>query len=299
MLRLYYFNTWNFGDGLCGRLIEALTGKKVVCTSPINAELSAVGSILKTDFLVREKASLASLQGIKTLRRRCLETFTPTLKIWGTGFLAPKPVANPVVIRKCKVFAVRGKLTHQVLQQYGIVSPSDRIIYGDPGLLYRYLLSTLPKKKYNLGVVPHENDYLIGEYICAQYEKIGMRVKFIDVHSKDPLDVVRDIAACEQVISSSLHGCVVADSIGIPNRMMLLSYFGRLREDHLFKYKDYYSSYGKKMPEPLSIADFVNGVAILRKSLESIRKVDCKCVQAASQALIKCCPLKVREGFGE
>ncbi|GLQ53654.1 hypothetical protein GCM10010862_09130 [Devosia nitrariae] len=54
--------------------------------------------------------------------------------------------------------------------------------------------------------------------------------------------VVEEIASCEFVISSSLHGLVVADAYGIP------SIYVRVGErEGLLKYEDYYAGTGRSL----------------------------------------------------
>lgn len=53
-------------------------------------------------------------------------------------------------------------------------------------------------------------------------------------------DVIKQILSCEYVVSTSLHGLILADAYGVPNQWITL----QNRSD--FKYKDYYSSVGKK-----------------------------------------------------
>ena len=64
--------------------------------------------------------------------------------------------------------------------------------------------------------------------------------KFINVKD-NPLQVVKEIAKCRYVLSSSLHGLIVADSFHIPN--MYLVFGDRLLGDG-YKFDDYYSAYG-------------------------------------------------------
>ena len=63
---------------------------------------------------------------------------------------------------------------------------------------------------------------------------------FVDV-TGDPADVIAQIAGCEFVFSSSLHGLVVADSYGIPNCWMTMApaLFGGS-----WKFDDYFSAFG-------------------------------------------------------
>lgn len=55
-----------------------------------------------------------------------------------------------------------------------------------------------------------------------------------------PIETLNKIAECETIVSSSLHGLVAADSLGIPNMRMKLSNHGfDFNVD--FKFDDYYS----------------------------------------------------------
>jgi hypothetical protein len=69
----------------------------------------------------------------------------------------------------------------------------------------------------------------------------GSDLKIIDPR-RYPGDVIQDIAECEYIASSSLHGLIVADSLGIPCVRILLSEGIILGGD--FKFNDYYSSVG-------------------------------------------------------
>ena len=94
-------------------------------------------------------------------------------------------------------------------------------------------------KIYQVGIVPH---YLHKSHpvVLALAERLGPMARVIDVFDS-PRQVVTEIASCKHIFSSSLHGLVVADSIGIPNRWVLLS------DDLIggsFKFRDYYSAYG-------------------------------------------------------
>jgi pyruvyltransferase len=47
--------------------------------------------------------------------------------------------------------------------------------------------------------------------------KAGAGVRLIDLASGDVETVTREIMSCKRIISSSLHGLVIADAYGIPN----------------------------------------------------------------------------------
>lgn len=95
------------------------------------------------------------------------------------------------------VLAVRGRLTANTLK---VDAP-----LGDLGLLASRIWAKEPAK-YDIGVVRHYVDK-------EEYEFADI---VIDATEK-PEDVVSKISSCRVILSSSLHGCIVADSYGIPN----------------------------------------------------------------------------------
>lgn len=106
---------------------------------------------------------------------------------------------------------------------------------GDGGLLYPLLLKKEPAKKYPVGIIPHYRDQTL-----PAVKELAARFKnavIIDVLD-EPLKVLEQIASCEKILSSSLHGLIVADALEIPNRHVHFS--GNVRGNG-FKFRDYYS----------------------------------------------------------
>ena len=169
----------NFGDALTPWLLRHY-GRIAVHTAPGDAALAGVGSILEQ--LPREFSGV----------------------VWGSGLLYGIKIDLP----HAEYAAVRGHLTKRV---QGIERP---VALGDPGLLVSRHLAR-PSRRWTLGVVPHgiHDDHPLLLEWASRYPKdvriIGTRASVASV--------TRDIARCEAVISSSLHGVVVADSFGIPN----------------------------------------------------------------------------------
>jgi hypothetical protein len=121
--------------------------------------------------------------------------------ICGAGKLHER---SRIHLSDARVFALRGKLTLAGVTGLGGQKP----VLGDPGLLVSHWVRQ-PVAKYDLGVVPHWSDKeLAGRYSYG--------------HVIDPTQtvqkVVEEIAACKRIVSSSLHGCIVADAFGIPRR---------------------------------------------------------------------------------
>lgn len=129
-----------------------------------------------------------------------------------------------------KIVALRGKSTKRNL---GVTNP---IVLGDPGLLADRLIKNQRSiKKFELGVIPHYSDYN-NEKIKRIKVNNAEKIHIINVR-KNPIDVLKEMDSCKHIISSSLHGLICSDSLGIPNRWIKLSQL--LGND--FKFKDYYS----------------------------------------------------------
>ena len=84
---------------------------------------------------------------------------------------------------------------------------------------------------------------------CKHLAKSSPEICLIDI-CDEPRVLIRNVAQCENILSSSLHGLVLADSLGIPNRW-LQAYGDVLGAG--FKFRDYYSVYEIDRPEPLVI----------------------------------------------
>ena len=138
---------------------------------------------------------------------------------------------------KATILGVRGKLTRDNLN-----IKDKKIILGDPGLLVSYIYPENIKKKWVLGIIPHFMDK--NETIVQKWkDKFGDNVTIIDVQ-QSPKKVITVIKQCSNIISSSLHGLIVADAFDIPNIMFTIrnNPLRPTNDDH--KFKDYYSALG-------------------------------------------------------
>ena len=136
---------------------------------------------------------------------------------------------------------LRGNLSKNRVER--VLGEDLNIPTGDGGLLVDRWIGEKPPKKYRLGIIPHykEKDSL---FVGEMKKKYSDSV-IIDL-GKKPIDVVKEIASCETILSSSLHGLIVADSFHIPNKHILLYPYGERMLGDGFKFADYYSSYGLK-----------------------------------------------------
>ena len=76
------------------------------------------------------------------------------------------------------------------------------------------------------------------------------------------IEFLNQVASCDFIFSSSLHGLIAADSLGIPNKWVK---FSDLVLGNGYKFKDYYSVFGLEDEKPL--CDFT---IIDKKYVESI-----------------------------
>jgi pyruvyltransferase len=125
---------------------------------------------------------------------------------------------------------LRGPLTAERCQY------QQTVRFGDPGLLASMFVDPGAYKAYRFGIVPH--------YVDKKHQEIDAWVQRgalqIDIEA-EIRSVINAVAHCEMIVSSSLHGLVIADSLGIPSAYVKL---GRL-EGNEFKFHDYYRAYGE------------------------------------------------------
>lgn len=131
-------------------------------------------------------------------------------------------------LSRAKVLAVRGKLTAEGCR--GI--PKD-VALGDPALLAPLWFRQRPAI-HELGIIPHWTD-----------KELWPRFKYghlIDP-TAHPEQVIQDITSCRRIISSSLHGVIVADAFGIPRRAELFpnAITNAQHEGGAFKFHDHAS----------------------------------------------------------
>ena len=67
--------------------------------------------------------------------------------------------------------------------------------------------------------------------------------------------MVRKIASCGHVISSSLHGLIVADAYGVPNSWMVNSH---IHTGAAFKFHDYALAIRRLLNEPIRLQDVLS-----------------------------------------
>lgn len=196
----------NFGDLIGPKVVEKILERKGV----VNNEGSTVGKRLLT---------------VGSILHFAKNTDT----IWGTGRNGKIPYGLHK-FKELDVRAVRGPLTREFLLQKEILCPE---IYGDPALLLPELFEEFKKKsnnkRYDLTIIPNLNDLEIFE----KYKE-NLINPCADFYS-----IIERIAQSKFVVGSSLHAIVVAESFGIPARLI------QGNSEPSFKYEDYYLGTGR------------------------------------------------------
>lgn len=204
----YFVRIPNVGDIANSSVISILTGSAVRHTvSRSEPHLLAIGSVIASS--------------------------TPLSVVWGAGVIHPSHGVGGLVASN--IYALRGHLSHSTLKKNGINSRD--VPLGDPGYVLPGLLgikrSVIPR--YKVGLVCHYVD---------RYHPVLLRMMtepdVIDLNVHAAPDVfLKNMAECEVVISTSLHGLVFAEALGIPSLWVKASEAIIGGE---FKFQDWYST---------------------------------------------------------
>jgi pyruvyltransferase len=221
-IRLYWWSDFtmtnhNVGDELSALIVELVGKRDVVWASPEECEMAAIGSIAEVILEARRNSPIVT---------------------WGSGFIGDGPTLRHT---RLAVAALRGPSSAARLGLDGEVP------LGDPGLLASLLLRRRPATRRAIGIVPHYADLdlpIIEAWASTPSAVISPRLP--------AMEFLEAVASCELILSSSLHGLIVADSLGVANHWTRLS--GRLT-GHSFKFRDYLRCLGRseeptKLPTP-------------------------------------------------
>jgi pyruvyltransferase len=204
----------NFGDSVSPLLVEAILGRHVRYAPVSRADMIGIGSVL--DLAIQ-----------RTWQRKYFLRFHP-LAVWGSGSIESKFLDWPC---RLSIASVRGQKTRDAMSLHADCKLSD------PGLLCSELWPSSQSRSYRWGIVPHVSDRKSAR--VAQLINETQRSVMVDLGSPDLKATAKLIASCEFVVSSSLHGLVVADSYGIP---AIRADFGSLIKGGDWKFNDYFST---------------------------------------------------------
>jgi hypothetical protein len=245
----------NFGDEITKVIIENIYHKKVRWAEPWDCQMIGAGSLL-SDVFKRKKEN-------KPI-------------VWTSGFLEDDKLL--LSNDDFEFIAVRGKLSENRIKTAG------ELKLGDAGLLASFISNEGNTKKYRLGVIPHYVD--LGSDFVSKIRH-DTNVKIINP-TDNVYDIIDDIQSCEAILSSSLHGLIVSDSLGVPNRHLILS--DAVRGDG-YKFRDYYSIYATERYKPLAYKQITNhGKDSLAHNVHATF-VEAKDIAKIKESILKSFPL--------
>lgn len=200
----------NFGDVLVPYLLDRTTSQKYKWTVPNRNRYLRIFK-KKWHYII-----------IGSILRRATEHSI----IWGAGIM----FQNSQVPR-AEFLLVRGPLSRKRLMDLGYEVPQR---FGDPALLISLFNSPHCHKSFKIGIVPHFLDYQV------VYDKFGSHkeIKIVNLLTNNPQEVINEMNSCEKILSSSLHGIIVAHALNIPALWLKIS--DKLLDD--IKFHDYYAS---------------------------------------------------------
>jgi len=243
---LYYSDfSKNWGDYINPFLVEKITGRKTVSYkriyNPLNKpKLFGVGSILHHSGLDNSI-------------------------IWGSGFIySPKKLKGT----PDKILALRGKGSAAIFESFGV---QHNNVFGDPALLFPTFYKPSKSKRFKIGIIPHysELDYFLSTSQINNNKDVTIISPM--VIKNQVYDIIDQISECDIVISSSLHGLILADAYQIPS--LRFTFTNKLVGGD-FKFNDYYSGIGINHHNIIHIEDLnkIDYSEIYRKA--NIKELD-------------------------
>ena len=231
----------NLGDSVNPYIFERVLGipVKSYYKRPLQARVLGIGTIIGNG-LLRPRQSLT---------RRCLYQLLSPLHVFSSGITGVWDDEDVAPMRRLIFHALRGALTRDQLVKLGLLAETADVALGDAGLLASFLLERKPAKRYFCGIVPHVADAGLP---CVQ-ELCGKIKNAVVINVReDPLKVIEQLAACELILASAMHGLIMADALGIPNQWVRFSEHAQIGgRGGRFKFHDYYSIYPGYAHEPI------------------------------------------------
>jgi len=208
----------NYGDLLGKYLVEKISQKEAVWSKPSKFSIH--------DFFSPIYVTIGSI--LTHVNKKCI--------VWGSGI-----VSKEYPIKKGEFLAVRGPQTRNHLIKQGYDVPE---VFGDPALLLPKYYNPNIEKEYASGIIPHYSDY----NKVKDFYKDDNSILLIDLMTDDVDKTTDEILKCRKIVSSSLHGIIVAHAYGIPAVWQKFS--GNIFGDDI-KYQDYFESVDIKPYRPI------------------------------------------------
>lgn len=234
-MRAFWWYEPNFGDALNPYILGKLSGKKIIYSPEHRFFFKEEWKrFIKDPFHfdwhrltwpVNQKKVILAIGSM-------LEHSKPNYKIWGTGFLYS--TSN---FPGGEVFALRGRYTAEKIMAQGYEYCH---IFGDPALLLPIIYKPKDSRRRSetkIGLIPHYLEYDL-------YKKKYRNANVINLTTYNVEQIIDEICCCDYILSTSLHGIIVAHAYNIP--ALYVKNCRNIGGDGI-KFKDYFSSVG--LPE--------------------------------------------------
>jgi hypothetical protein len=234
----------NLGDALSAIVVQAITGRRLrhIHFDEPRERLVAVGTIGQW--------------------QRCGK-----VHLWGTGVDPMRNVVGSPIAQYLRppntefhVHAVRGPFSAAALRSAGIDAPA---IFGDPVMLLPRIFAKQPSCMAELGVVVHISElenHSAAAAVCRELIRYNVpaeladSIRIINTYTSPSLASLRgkvaEITSCRRILSTSLHGLVIAEAYGIP-----CAWFAPFAAEH----RSYDIGIGSSRIDP-RVRDFYAGV---------------------------------------
>ena len=213
---------------------------------PLKKRINNFGDILGPIFVKKICKTLKSkyrvLEVNENVDGKCLFTIGSVMKfaktndlIWGSGINGKGLEREQFKFDSLDIRMIRGPKSREYLENIGIRCPA---IYGDPGLLfpifypeYGIIAKLTPNAEKRRLFIPNLYDIKKFDIVADGVEVINPTAKL--------RKILEAIAKSSEVIGTSLHAVIIAESLGIPAKIVISG-----NEDP-FKYEDYLLSTGR------------------------------------------------------
>lgn len=179
----------------------------------------------------------------------------------GCGSFKDSPCKNDLSL---DIRFVRGPLTAKHLKR-------TDLLYGDAGMLMPLVYNPIVEKKYNWGIVVHFMDNLKIPDNIPNTLLLSPRL--------DPKMFINQMLQCKYIMSSSLHGIILAEAYGIPACRLAAGVNSHII-DFDFRNADYYEGTNRDLPTSKTYEILLESIpnnppdftSTIRKMIKSIQK---------------------------
>lgn len=266
----------NFGDELSPFIVKAITGRDIQYIPVVHDRFHLLKLIMK------RLVTLRFLEFYAFSKVFCGKRYVLALGsilqfyrmngavVWGSGLISQDSHTG-----KHKILAVRGPYTREILIKKGYNDVPE--VYGDPALLLKQIYNPKISKKHRIGIIPHIVQYnkFLEDFAIEQDNSL------IDFRTGNVTRVIDQILSCDYILSSSLHGLIVAHTYGIP--AIWVEFGGSPLMGDNVKFRDYFASLRIKEYQPFTLSPDISLNENLNRILPELSNL-----QPTSNMIDKC-----------